>query len=106
MEYDEIVKNLNEKVSKLSKEDISIEQSLTSYNINKNPIYYGVIPVIAYLTLYLTKPEFVMSTDTVFKDEVYLEKKISHKKILTATLIITLSIYFSYFAYQYKKQIE
>ena len=106
MEYDDIVKSINEKVNNISGEDINIAEKLSIFNINRSYVYCGLFVVLTYLTLYLIKPEFVTTTDTVFDGEIYLEKKISHKKIITISLIITLLIYVSYFAYKYKKIIK
>lgn len=103
-EYDEIVKNLNDKVSMLTKNETKIDKPISTYNINSSSIYYGLVPVITYICLYLIRPDFAMVTDTGIDGQLYLEKKLSHKKLLIATLIITLVIWVSYFAYQYKQK--
>jgi len=103
-EYDEIVKNLNKKVSMLYKTETTIDNLIPAYNINTTAIYYGLVPVLTYMSLYLIKPKFAMITETGFDGQIYLDNKISHKKLLIATLIVTLLIWISYFAYQYKQK--
>lgn len=104
--YNDIVKNLNDRVTMLSKNEISIDKPSPNYNINFSAIYYGLVPILTYISLYLIKPDFVIITDTGFDGQLYLEKKLSHKKLFIATLIITFVIWVSYFAYQYKQKIN
>ena len=102
-EYDEMLKNLNVRVSSLSKLETSLDIPKLSYNINMINISYGLIPLFVYMTLYLIKPNFAMINDVGIDGQLFLEKKLSHKKLFIATIIITLLIWISYFAYKYKK---
>jgi len=104
MEYEELLKNLNEKVSKISKSDTEVYKQLPAYDINKTAIYHSLVPLLTYIALYLIKPEFCMISEKGSNGEIYLDKKIRHKKLLIPTLIITIIVWISYFVFQYKKK--
>lgn len=103
-QYDDMLKNLNERVSSLSKPETNFDNVRLSYNLNLSSIYYGLVPLLVYTSLYLIKPEFVKISDVGSNGQILLEKKLSHKKILIATIISTIFIWVSYFAYQYKNK--
>lgn len=101
-DYDKILQDLNNKVSKFSKSEIIADKPTISYNIKPSFIYYGLVPFFVYIFLYIISPKFVMTTEVSMDEQLFLEKKLNHKKLFVTSLIISILIWIAIYSYQYK----
>lgn len=105
-DYDKILQDLNNKVSKFSKTEIMIDKTSLFYNINPSFIYYGLIPFFIFIFLYIIRPRFVMSTKVSIDNQLFLEKKLNYKKLFVSTFIISIFIWIAIYSYQYKQKLK
>ena len=105
-ELDSKIKTLHEKVSEITttnvKSSILNKQSafLTMNSIKSPVVYYGIIPVFILLLFFFCKPSFIMENISI--DGKLPEKRLSYKKLIIATIIVTAIISIVVFIYLYK----
>ena len=109
-ELDSKIKMLHEKVSEITttnvKSSILNKQSafLTMNSIKSPVVYYGIIPVFILLLFFFCKPSFIMENISI--DGKLPEKRLSYKKLIIATIIVTAIVYIVVFVYLYQNTKE
>jgi hypothetical protein len=105
-DLDSKIKMLNEKVSEITRTNVKSDNgnnqsAFLTINVIKSPVvYYGIIPVFIMLLLFFLKPSFIMEKISI--DGKLPEKKLSYKKLIIATIIVTAIICIVVFIYLYK----
>jgi hypothetical protein len=103
MDYDIIMKDLQNKVTHITHnktQNFSVN-ALPKINF-ENKHYYFFIPIVIVSLLFLTTPSFVME-DVSIDGEIPI-KKVSVKKILYYTILITFLAFILIFAFIYNKK--
>ncbi len=109
-ELDSKIKMLHEKVSEITKTNVKSgnlnnHSAFLTINSIKSPIvYYGIIPIFILLLLFFLKPSFIMENISI--DGKVPEKRLSYKKLITATIIVTAIISIIVFIYLYRNTKE
>lgn len=105
-ELDSKIKMLHEKVSEITKTNVKSgnvnnQSAFLTINVIKSPVvYYGIIPICILLLFLFLKPSFIMENISI--DGKLPEKKLSYKKLIIATIILTAIIYIVVFIYLYR----
>ena len=105
-ELDSKIKMLHEKVSEITKTNVKIgilnnQSAFLTMNVIKSPVvYYGIIPLFILLLFLFLKPSFIMENISI--DGKLPEKRLSYKKLIIATIIVTAIISIVVFIYLYK----
>lgn len=109
-ELDSKIKMLHEKVSEITKTNVKSgnlnnQSAFLTINVIKSPVvYYGIIPLFILLLLFFLKPSFIMENISI--DGKLPEKRLSYKKLITATIIVTAIISIVVFIYLYRNTKE
>ena len=109
-ELDSKIKTLHEKVSEITTTNVKSsiltkKSAFLSMNVIKSPVvYYGIIPVFILLLFFFWKPSFIMENVSI--DGKIPEKRLSYKKLIIATIIVTAIIYIVIFVYLYQNTKE
>lgn len=109
-ELDSKIKTLHQTVSEITKTNVKSgslnnQSAFLTINSIKSPVvYYGVIPIFILLVFLFWKPSFIMENISI--DGKLPEKRLSYKKLILATIIVTAIIYILVFVYLYKNTKE
>jgi hypothetical protein len=105
-EFDATLKKLSDQVSQFTSTTINKPTSsgggfLSNISIKSPLVYYGVIPIAVMIILFFWKPGFVMEEVSV--EGSLPEKKLSFKKLIVGSVIITTVIAVIIFISYYHK---
>lgn len=109
-EFDSALKKLSEQVSQFAKTNVPTQSGggggmssfLPKINIKSPLIYYAIIPLAIVIVLFFWKPKFV--TEEVSVEGELPTRKLSIKRLLLATVIMTVVIAVLIFACSYRKK--
>jgi hypothetical protein len=106
-EFDATLKKLSDQVSNFTSITVKSKPNpgsgfLSKFDVKSPLIYYCAVPIIIALVLFFWKPGFVMEEVSI--DGNLPEKKLSFKKLLVGTVLITAIIAIVIFVYFYRNK--
>lgn len=103
------IQSLHEKVNQITTKTtttLSSEEKNTNifsgFVLKSEVIYYLIVPLTIFFILFFCKPSIIMEEVSI--DGKIPEKKLSYKKLITSTLILTVIIVIGIFCYFYKNK--
>jgi hypothetical protein len=108
-DYDETISKLNMEVRQITSTNVAMHTTKTgtffvpTVILKSSILFYICVPLIIVFVLFFFKPKLIMKEDTIIDKE--SRKKISFKKLILTTIIVSAIITICMFVYSYRKKV-